>query len=370
MLNVFTLCTYLSFTNVLLCTITLIEVFINFKRPYDLKIWFVLFVTTILILNAFFFLRMVSIEFIWLYIFSGQLLKLTGINIISYISDINYKKIILVVSLILFFICLAISFFIYDKENNYSGVTRNDILNVPYGFSSLSNVPSPFYLILRNSANILYSILYLVVIQKTIILYHAKRSTNIFQLKIKNWLRLCFIYLSVVLIITLVFQFFTDEKSKQIKFLISLILLFSGNLYVLFRPKQINNSLLKRSSNILKTRSRFNYKYGTVDYIKFTKLFFLDTYYLDDSASLLNFANKYNFDKNDIHHFVSNNYNTSFSELIEKSRVDFFVELAKTPKGQHSTIEVLAKESGFPTRQALYKPFEKYHGGKPSDIMP
>ena len=62
-------------------------------------------------------------------------------------------------------------------------------------------------------------------------------------------------------------------------------------------------------------------------------------------------------------------YSMSFEELIKKARVDYFVEIIKDPKFNNYTVEALALEVGFSSRQRFYQPFKKYHGGNPSDLI-
>ena len=59
----------------------------------------------------------------------------------------------------------------------------------------------------------------------------------------------------------------------------------------------------------------------------------------------------------------------SFEELINKTRVEYFVEIIKEPKVNNYTVEALAMEVGFSSRQRFYQPFKKYHGGNPSDLI-
>jgi AraC-like DNA-binding protein len=62
-------------------------------------------------------------------------------------------------------------------------------------------------------------------------------------------------------------------------------------------------------------------------------------------------------------------YDMSFANLVNKSRVNYFIELVKSPKYKHYSIDALAIEAGFNSRHHLYKPFKKFHGGTPSDFI-
>jgi AraC-like DNA-binding protein len=59
----------------------------------------------------------------------------------------------------------------------------------------------------------------------------------------------------------------------------------------------------------------------------------------------------------------------TFNDLINKNRVDYFIDIIHNPKYLNFTIDALAREAGFSSRQHLYKPFKKFHGGNPSDIV-
>jgi AraC-like DNA-binding protein len=55
--------------------------------------------------------------------------------------------------------------------------------------------------------------------------------------------------------------------------------------------------------------------------------------------------------------------------LVNKNRVSYFLELVANRKYYTSSIDDLAKAAGFASRQHLYKPFKKFHGGSPTDLL-
>ena len=70
-----------------------------------------------------------------------------------------------------------------------------------------------------------------------------------------------------------------------------------------------------------------------------------------------------------IFNHVYQTYSMSFDELVNKNRIEYFVEIIKDPKFKNYTVEALALEVGFTSRQRFYQPFKKFHGGNPSDLI-
>ena len=59
----------------------------------------------------------------------------------------------------------------------------------------------------------------------------------------------------------------------------------------------------------------------------------------------------------------------NFSDLVNKSRVEYFITLIKSQEYKDYTIDALSDLTGFGTRQTLYRNFKKFHGGNPSDLL-
>jgi AraC-like DNA-binding protein len=93
-------------------------------------------------------------------------------------------------------------------------------------------------------------------------------------------------------------------------------------------------------------------------------------YFLNKEATIEDFCKKNNIEERDsFNEYIINNYNMSFNNLVNKNRVEYFVYLTKESKYKNFSIEALAKEAGFSSRTALYKPFKKFHGGTPIDLI-
>ena len=92
-------------------------------------------------------------------------------------------------------------------------------------------------------------------------------------------------------------------------------------------------------------------------------------YYKNKNADVAEFADTLGVSKDILIKYIYFKYSMSFDELLNKSRVEYFVEIIKDAEYKNYTVEALALEVGFSSRQRFYQPFKKYHGGNPSDLI-
>jgi AraC-like DNA-binding protein len=155
---------------------------------------------------------------------------------------------------------------------------------------------------------------------------------------------------------------FTNELNTYIRLVFGLSLL----LIILYRPSFINKNGSKISFGFLFNQNDFSFDIKEVD---FNFHFFTNFYFKSKSANIEEFSNIIGASKNVMLNYIYLNYSMSFEELVNKSRVDYFVEIIKDPKFKNFTVAALAMEVGFSSRQRFYQPFKKYHGGNPSDLI-
>jgi YesN/AraC family two-component response regulator len=122
----------------------------------------------------------------------------------------------------------------------------------------------------------------------------------------------------------------------------------------------IEISILKQFT----TKPRNKIKTESFIYIFFTQLF-----YLREKATIHDLAIEMEVNSEDLLEYIKLNYDVNFVDLINKHRVQYFIELINLREFQHFTLETLAKKSGFSSRQNLHKSFKKHHGGTPSDLI-
>jgi AraC-like DNA-binding protein len=170
------------------------------------------------------------------------------------------------------------------------------------------------------------------------------------------------IFTQIIFIILSFILKFSTEFNTYLRIVFGLALL----LIILYRPNFINKNGSKISFGYLFARAQFDAEINEVD---FNFHFFTNLYYKSKTADIVEFSNIMGVNKEFIFKYIYFKYSLSFDELVNKSRVEYFVEIIRIPKFKDYTIEALALEAGFASRQRFYQPFKKYHGGNPSDLI-
>jgi AraC-like DNA-binding protein len=230
------------------------------------------------------------------------------------------------------------------------------------GSQGASSINLPKYLdILLEIDFIFFNLFCLYYIYNILIKFSYK---NIYFKRVQIWTFSFFMVIVtqlVIIVLTTNFKIPSDFKS-YITTLLALIVLLT----ILYRPSFINKNGSKISLGFLFNRNDFSSDIKEVD---FNFNFFTNFYYKSKTANIEEFSNIMWVSKEIMFNYIYFTYSMSFDELVNKSRVEYFVEIIKTPEFNNYTVEALALEVGFSSRQRLYQPFKKYHGGNPSDLI-
>jgi AraC-like DNA-binding protein len=165
----------------------------------------------------------------------------------------------------------------------------------------------------------------------------------------------------IFILLSIIFKF-PNEFNTYIR----VVLAFALLLIILYRPSFINKNGSKISFGFLFNRNDFSLDIKQID---FNFNFYTNLYYKSKNANIEEFANIMGVNKDILFKYIYFNYSMSFEELLNKARVEYFVEIIKDIKFKNYTVEALALEVGFSSRQRFYQPFKKYHGGNPSDLI-
>ena len=187
---------------------------------------------------------------------------------------------------------------------------------------------------------------------------------NIYFKNTQIWTFCFFMLLLAQLILILVSTFL--KIPYHYKILISSGFYLFLLLIILYRPSFINKNGSKISLGHLFNRNDFSADIKEVD---FNFHFFTNLYYKNKTADIIKFSNIMGVSKDIMFNYIYFTYAMSFDELVNKSRIEYFVEIIKESKYKNYKVEALAMEVGFSSRQRFYQPFKKYHGGNPSDLI-
>lgn len=130
---------------------------------------------------------------------------------------------------------------------------------------------------------------------------------------------------------------------------------------VLFRPHSINEPWyhydLSDANNVEISKDSFELA------------FYASHFYLKEKASIESLSVDLNSNKNMVTDFIKKYTGLGFADFMNKSRVDYLVELLREGKHHEYTIEALAKMSGFGSRQTMYKAFAKFKKQSPTEFI-
>lgn len=333
------------------------DILIKFKRPLILKLHFFLIVISVGMSSYLYSIDLFSNRYIFYIIIGKSIVAGSILNVFTILYFPKFKTWVNLICLLM--IALPVYSLIYSTTHNPNYintlrtqtlvVVRTEGLALPF-FVSLFRYPiiACFY---STCLYFLYSII------------SKYNFNNVYFVKIKNWTIAILILVINMLILYIPFPFLRDKPI--VGYYLTIYLYTYLLLIVLYRPLFLNKSSMKISMGTVFNK---DYEFGIKD-LQFINAFYTNHYYTDNTASLENFAKILNVGSNDLYKFVYYKYSMTFNDLVNKNRVEFFVEIIHDPKFLNLTIDALAKEAGFSSRQHLYKPFKKFHGGNPSDLI-
>jgi AraC-like DNA-binding protein len=338
---------YLLVSVILLVIITLIEVLIMFKTKSLLKSIFLMLLSSV-------GLFMLS-RFLTLFGYNNRLLMqipptFIFLSVLSLLSFLNHYKISKKTKIIsLFILILNSSVLAY-----YSW-----ILNLPTDVV-VSNIPqfSNYLYFFRITLTLFILILSLNFTHK---IYRKYPLENLYFRKLRSWSISFPILLSIIFCFNLTFFY---SQYALIRLFIFSFPCASLILLILFRPRFLNHLSLELMLKNPSANSQFS-----ISDSEFMDCFFGKVYFLNPLASLEDMANTFGINGTELYNYIYSRYNLSFNDLLNKHRVEYFVNLVQARKYPNYTIDALAQLSGFSSRHHLYKPFQKFHGGTPSSFI-
>jgi len=333
----------------LFSVIVFLDVLIRFKSPIRLKIFFSVFVFAILVASFILFIRTSPDQFVLIRMICPMLIGTSMVQIFTNLYFIQHKRIANIYLISAYAIYIYLIFYV-------------EIVGYEAVFTKSNGVVLPKYLdILIDIDFIFFNLFCLYYIYNILFKFSFK---NVYFKKIQIWTFCFFMVIFTQLVFIVLSSIFKipGEFNTFLPIVMSLTLL----LIILYRPSFINKNGSKISFGYLFARAQFDADINEVD---FNFHFFTNLYYKSKTADIVEFSEIMGVSKDIMFKYIYFKYSLSFDELVNKSRVEYFVEIIKLPKFKDYTIEALALEVGFGSRQRFYQPFKKYHGGNPSDLI-
>lgn len=256
---------------------------------------------------------------------------------------------------VIFILSLILSIYLsFDYITNEKNILSNNL-----SFTVIISKQSRLFLSLFNINRVFICSIAIYIF----ITFKKLDNRNIYFKSLKRWS----IFFLVIPIFFTLYSFFSiiEVINFKVEYLIILFLLY--NILILhFRPSFLNRqnfhvdlfSTFKMDENLVLSDENF------------IKPFFMEHYYLNKEANIQDFCRLNNIVEYDIFNsLVIKKYNMSFNNLINMYRIEYFKEIAKSPKFKNYSTEALALESGFKSRSQMYKYFKNFHGGTPADFI-
>ena len=348
---------YLNFATLLIGVFAFVDFIIRFKRPYNFKIFYSIFLLSLLTLDFLIWVRMPFFDIVRFSPFINFGVWCAGLYTLSILTTGKIEKWVWLSSAVIF----TLNCYNYFMLMRLQVPNHNDFSV----FSSQIDKKSSLLNITRFIQRMILLIsIYL--LYKTIQKYRIEN--NAYQSRLNRWIGLYIGFVFIAMGANFVFSYFLNGYLFRTDNFFIIYSLFCLSIFILtiYRPNFINNQNF--------TRLKFN-RFSLHEDLRLTDTnffipFFNQQYFLNKEATIEDFCSKMKIEERDsFNEQIITKYNMSFSNLINKQRVEYFIFLAKDPKFKNHSIEALSKAAGFNSRTALYKPFKKFHGGTPIEFI-
>jgi AraC-like DNA-binding protein len=340
-----------------LSILVFVDLLIKFKRPFILKYNFLLIIFGVGVASFVHNLDLYSLKYVFYIIICKALVVTAFLNVFNILYFPNFKPWVMTISILL----ISLSIFSFYYNETYNPTYINSLKTQTLVVVRSENLQLPlFFKIIRVALIGSFFLTFIYFLYKILTKFGMN---NIYFDKIKSWTLSIFILVVLMLLMYIPFPFLKNNLifGYYITTFFYVYILF----IILYRPAFLNKSSMKISLG-----DSFNKNADLlIKDIDFIQQFYTYFYFTKPDASIENFAMVLNVGSNDLYKYVYYKYNMTFNDLVNKYRVEYFIDIIHNPKYLNFTIDALAKEAGFSSRQHLYKPFKKFHGGNPSDLI-
>jgi AraC-like DNA-binding protein len=340
---------HLAIVVIVLSLITMLEVMVNFKRPNSLKIILLVILLCIIAHSAAITFYFNYTAYRRLIVIPSAIFMIASLFFVSLLFQNKMSKYLLVFGITIFVfqsINIIVYLFIFPVSKS---LLVSDI--PPVGSAQSLFRIGVLVCILFFIKSLLFTII------------EKRKSGNIYFKELVLPATLIIILVGLICLINILKT--TSIIQDPIFQLLYLISYFLYLLLILFRPKLMNQTDFRAS--LIGIFNKPNAQ--KVPFTIFIDVFFTEMYFLNSLGSLEDLSQKTNVSPDTLNEFLIVNYGIGYTDLVNKHRVDYFITLINKGDSILYTIEALAFQSGFGSRQSLQKAFKKFNGGTPSDFI-
>ena len=329
---------FLYFTIAFFATVLLVEIAINFKKPILLKVFLLMLVGGMVVYN----LSNLLHWNIYINVLSRFLMTMAGLNFLYFLYRHTFNKKIILLGLVVLAVIIV------------NGATKN-----LYQLGGMSIVqPIRYFNMLLVFLALFY---FYYVIYKRMILSLSDKS--IYSKKIKKWSKIAIVLFTIGITNNLLTYFFLPYM--MVSKVVTAITHLSICISLLYRPPFLNRTKLSISlGDAFKKSSN-----DDINEQNFTQIFYVNQYYLNKEASIQDLALLLKVSSDILNTYIYDSSKMTFTDFINKSRIDYFVTLVSSKEYSSYSIEGLSELAGFGSRHSLYRNFKKFHGGHPTDLI-
>lgn len=346
---------YLNFAAIVIGLFSCIDFLVRFKRPLNFKISFFALLLSLLALDYLLWIQYPFSEIVRLSPFINFGIWGAGLYTLSILTTGKIEKWVWISSGLIFIL------------NLFNFYTLSQLPNIITSNEAVFSLRFKGNLSLLIVTRFLQRIIMIVSIFNLYITIKKNRlEHNIYQEKLIKWISVFISFVILSMVLNAVFNAFLPNLNMVYLAIIYHVFFIAVSITSIYRPTFLNNY------NIGKFDLK---KFSQVEDLKLTDAnfyipFFNNYYYLNKEANIEHFCKMNHIEERDsFNEQIIKLYNISFSNLINKHRIEYFIALSKNPSYSNFSIEALAKEAGFSSRTALYKPFKKFHGGTPIEFI-
>ena len=264
---------------------------------------------------------------------------------------------------------IVFSLIIYDQQNYYASHASE--INAVDAFMK-GEFPGDLAAILRFSVYFIHLLAYLYMARK-VVNSRLKSDNTVYLVPLQireKWLKTLAVFMLIfiaTLILCIVYMVFTGTYSIVGNFVFTLLL--SAIVYLIaYQALSANPVLLPN----------FNAKYGAFKVEKETKdilieelkmLFEKENIYTEPELTIGILAEKLHVSSHILSRVINDEYNQSFSQLLNQYRIEAFKRKATTEALDQYSIIGIAYDVGYSSKSSFYNAFKKHTGKTPTEFV-